>query len=170
MRDHGSSAAVRSRSSPADPPLRCALPQPLYPVSDRNSLVHRTSLTPLRGGRCPSSLDTRAGALARFRLIDRINLDSIDLGVVGPMRARFGFCLFGSSREESSGEPRGSWRPVYGRERHGCRGAGYGRATPPRSATLNRVPMAPRPGEHDDGRLREDAWGIPLLTCSGRGR
>jgi hypothetical protein len=38
-----------------------------------------------RGGRCPSSLDTPAGALARFGLIDRISIVSIDSGVVGPI-------------------------------------------------------------------------------------
>jgi hypothetical protein len=34
-----------------------------------------------RGGRCPSSRDTRAGALARFGVIDPSDLGSIDLGV-----------------------------------------------------------------------------------------
>ena len=42
-----------------------------------------------------------------------------------------------------------------------------GRATPPRSATLNRVPIAPGPGEHGDGRLREDAWEVLSSTCLG---
>jgi hypothetical protein len=41
-----------------------------------------------RGGRCPSSLDTRAGALARFGRIDRSKLGSICFGVVGPKRGR----------------------------------------------------------------------------------
>ena len=37
---------------------------------------------------------------------------------------RFGFCLFDSLRDVSSGEPAGSRRPVNGRERHGCERAG----------------------------------------------
>jgi hypothetical protein len=41
-----------------------------------------------RGGRYPSSLDTPAGALARFGLIDRSNLGPTDFGVVGPTRAK----------------------------------------------------------------------------------
>jgi hypothetical protein len=40
-----------------------------------------------RGGRCPSSLATPAGALARVGLIGRSKLGSIDFGVVGPTRA-----------------------------------------------------------------------------------
>jgi hypothetical protein len=42
-----------------------------------------------RGGRCPLSRDTRAGALARFGLIDRRVQDGCSmLRCVGPTRAR----------------------------------------------------------------------------------
>jgi hypothetical protein len=51
-----------------DWPSRCAC---RGKVTRKNSLFHRTSPTPLRRGRRPSSSDTRAGALARFGLIDR---------------------------------------------------------------------------------------------------
>jgi hypothetical protein len=40
-----------------------------------------------RGGRCPSSLATRAGTLALFGRIDRRHFGSIGFGVVGPTRA-----------------------------------------------------------------------------------
>ncbi len=40
-------------------------------VTTTKSLFHRTSLTPLQGGRCPSSSNTRAGLLARSGRIDR---------------------------------------------------------------------------------------------------
>jgi hypothetical protein len=55
------------------------------------------------------TLDSEAGALAGVSLIGRRPkaLCPVNLDVVGPKRARFGFCQFNSPREVSSGDPAG---------------------------------------------------------------
>ena len=64
-----------------------------------------------RGGRCPSSLATRAGTLARFGLIDRSHLGSIGFGVVGPNLA--GCSRDADAKERADAFARSRTDPTY---------------------------------------------------------